>query len=106
MRCTLRRLSTYGFILFLLYDLGLPTANAQGLELEALTCLQLAHISPDSVQTTVIGLSVGYAMGKEGASFELEEANAWFDAFRNLCKVAPDAKVSDVMAELPGQISE
>lgn len=93
------------FTLWLLVPLSLTaqTAAGQGLDLESMTCGQLSRLSPDSVQTSVIGLSVGYAMGQEGAAFELEVANDWFAAFRDFCKLAPDTKVTEVMAVLSEQ---
>jgi len=70
---------------------------AQDLDLETLRCEQVGRIAPESVQTTVIGLLVGYAMGEEGAPLDLEAANIWFAAFRDLCSQAPKAPVKEVL---------
>ncbi len=90
--------------LLVAFGLATSTAKSEGLDLEHMTCSQLSRLSPESVQTSVIGLSVGYAMGQEGAVFDLEVANAWFAAFRDFCKLAPDTKVTDVLAALPQHI--
>ncbi len=79
-------------------------AAGQGLNLESLTCTQVGKISPDTIQTTLIGLSVGYAMGETGAPFDLDEANLWFDAFRELCQVAPEARVTEIIDALPDHV--
>jgi len=72
-------------------------ASAQQLDLAELTCGQVGAIAPESVQLTVIGLSVGYAMGEKQADFSLGTANGWFAAFRELCGKAPQAKVVEVL---------
>ncbi|MEO1192198.1 MAG: hypothetical protein AAFY02_10605 [Pseudomonadota bacterium] len=78
-------------------SLPLAAAQAQDLDLASLTCGQVGRIAPESVQTTVMGLSIGYAMGSEQAPFTLQEANAWFAAFRDLCSQAPKALVTEIM---------
>ncbi len=96
------------FTLWLLVTLPLTTmsATSQELDLKLMTCEQLSRLAPESVQASVIGLSVGYAMGQEGASFDLEIANAWFTAFREVCKLAPDTKVTEVMALLNEHVEQ
>ncbi len=81
-----------------------PAAQAQGLDLETLTCAEVTRIQPEAIQTTVIGLAVGYAMGQADAAFDLEEANRWFAAFQDLCKVAPASKVTTVLPNLAEQV--
>lgn len=96
------------FTLWLPLALGLAVPMAQGeeLQLETMTCGQLSRLNPESIQTSVIGLSVGYAMGQEGAPFDLEVANAWFTAFRDFCKLAPDTRVAEVMAAIAEQVED
>ncbi|GAB5470180.1 MAG: hypothetical protein Kilf2KO_32100 [Rhodospirillales bacterium] len=88
----------------LLFALQAP-AQAQDLDLASLTCGQVGRISPEAVQTTVIGLAVGYAMGERQIAFDLEEANAWFAAFRDLCAQAPQAAVTEVMPLLEDRVA-
>ncbi len=93
-------------LLLAAFCLAQPTpGRAQSLDLSSLTCEQVALISPEAVQTTVMGLVVGYAMGDEGAAFDLEEANAWFAALRDLCGQAPRARVTEVMPLLADHVA-
>lgn len=80
-------------------------AAAESLDLDSLQCEQVGRLAPDSVQTTVIGLLVGHAMGRASVPLDLEEANRWFAAFRDLCGQAPKARVQDVLPLLPDQVS-
>ncbi len=83
---------------------GAAEAQEETLDLGTMTCIELAQVAPESVQTTVMGLSVGYAMGQDEAAFDLETANRWFAAFRDFCKVAPDTLVVEVLRALPEHI--
>ncbi len=77
--------------------LAVPASAQDAIDLGSLTCRQAADVQPSEVQNTILGVVVGYAMGQEGAPFELETVNAWYGALSALCNEAPDAPLSELL---------